>query len=223
MALPIDKTIQLKPEEEVLEVLREDVVPHLPKFGLLFLWFVTPFFFLFPLFRQGWIGVVLFFALVGSATIMSLRAYVRWSNTMLVLTDRRVIDVERRAFFDRVISEASYGHVEDVTYRVKGIVPTLFRYGDLRVHVAGSAADIEFRRVARPSRVHDLLNDLRETLPAKPAGQREQRLRAIAKGMTAEEIERMAAELRANEREEAMEGLYGKDGKVESQVKKLHA
>lgn len=168
MDFHIDKSIQLKPEEEVLEVVHEDVVPHLPRFLLLFLWFVIPFFFLFPLFRQGAVGVVIFFALVGSALVFSFRDYLRWSNTMLVITDRRIIDVERRAFFERVVSEIPYARVDDVTYRVKGLVPTLFRYGDVRVHAAGSGADIEFRRVARPSRVHDLIHDLRDA-PASRA------------------------------------------------------
>jgi len=210
MVFHIDKSIQLKPEEEVLEVVHEDVVPHLPRFGLLLLWFVIPFFFLFPLFREGWIGVAIFFALAGSAAVMFLRAYVKWANTVLVITDRRVIDVERRAFFDRLISETPFAHIDDVTYRVKGVVPTLFRYGDLRVHVSGAAADIEFRRVARPSRVHDLLNDLRDNAASGGAGsasggdRKEHTLKTLAKGMTMEQIERMAAEMRTRDREEAM-------------------
>ena len=158
----IDKTIQLKPEEDVLEVVHEDIVPHLPRFFLLFLWVVIPFFFLFPLFREGWVGVLVFGGLVGSATFFFLRAYVKWTNTVLIVTDRRVIDVERKAFLDRVISEISYPRIDEVSYRVKGILPTLFRYGDIRIQMSGSAADIEFKHAARPSRVHDLINDLRE-------------------------------------------------------------
>jgi hypothetical protein len=209
MGLHIDASIQLKPEEEVLEVVREDIVPHLPKFFLHILWFVTPFFFLFPLFREGWVGVLIFFGLVGTAAIVGLRAYVKWANTMLVVTDRRVIDVERRAFFDRIVSEAPYAHIEDVTYRVSGIVPTLFRHGDLRIHVAGTAADIEFRRAARPSRIHDLLNDLRSPSEGIRGDRREHTLKNLAKGMTMEQIERMAAEMRSREREEALEEMYG--------------
>lgn len=207
MAFRIDKAVQLKPEEEVLEVVHEDLVPRLPGFALLFVWFVIPFFFLFPLFREGWVGVLIFFALAGSAAVMAARAYVKWANTVLVLTDRRVIDVERRAFFDRVISETPYAHIDDVTYRVKGIAPTLFRYGDLRVHVAGSAADIEFRRVARPSRVHDLINDLRDSAETGAADRREHTLTRLAKGMTMEQIETMAAEMRRRERAEAAEAF----------------
>jgi len=208
MAFHIDKSVQLKPEEEVLETVHEDVIPHLPKFALLFLWFVVPFFFLFPLFREGWVGVFIFLALVGSAAVAGLRAYVKWSNTALVITDRRVIDVERRAFFDRVISETPYAHIDDVTYRVKGIIPTLFRYGDLRIHVAGAAADIEFCRVARPSRVHDLLNDLRDTAVSSSPDRREHKMKSLTDRMSLEEIERMAAEMRKREREDAIETLY---------------
>lgn len=204
----IDKSIQLKPEEEVLEVAHQDIVPHLPRFFLLFLWFVIPFFFLFPLFREGAVGVIFFFVLVGVAALFGLRAFVRWSNTVLIVTDRRVIDVDRRAFFDRVISEIPHAHIEDVTYRVKGIVPTLFRYGDVRVHAAGSAADIEFRRIARPSRIHDLINDLRDHVKAAPADRGERKLQAMAKDMSPEEIEEVASELRRRGRDESITELY---------------
>jgi len=162
MTSRIDARIKLKPGEEVLEVVREDMIPHIPRFSLLLLWFVIPFFFLFPLFHDGWVGILIFLALVISAAFVGLRSYVVWSNTVLILTDRRAIDVERRGFFDRIVSETSYTDIDDVTYHVKGIGPTLFRYGDLRVCVAGSAADIEFRRVPRPSRIHNLINDLRD-------------------------------------------------------------
>lgn len=207
----LDKHIQLKPEEEVLEVVHEDIIPHIPKLALLFLWFVTPFFFLFPLFREGAVGVFIFLALVGSAMIFSYRAFTKWANTLFVVTDRRVIDVERRAFFDRIISETPFHHIDDVSYRVKGIFPTLFRYGDVRLHIHGAAADIEFRRVARPSRIHDLINDLRETHLAADGGRKVHKLESLAKGLTMEEIERMAAELRRREREEAVKELYAGD------------
>ncbi len=166
----IDKAIQLKPAEDVLEVVHEDIVPHLPRFFVLFLWVVIPFFFLFPLFREGWVGVIIFLGLFGSATYFFLRAYVRWSRTVLIVTDRRVIDVERKAFFDREISEISYPRIDEVSYRVKGVFPTLFRYGHIRLHVSGSAADIEFKNAARPSRIHDLINDLREHSRTSPDG-----------------------------------------------------
>ncbi len=207
----IDKTIQLKPEEEVLEIVHEDIVPHLPRYTLFFLWFVAPFFFLFPLFREGAVGVFIFFGLIISACFFGFRSYTKWSNTTFILTDHRVIDVERRGFFDRVVSEILYRDIDDVTYRVKGIVPTMFRYGDIRVHVSGSGADIEFHHVARPSRIHDLINDLRETARTSPPDRKEHKLKSIAKGMTMEEIEQMAAEMRRKERESAVETLYKND------------
>ncbi len=156
----IEKMIHLKPHEEILQIVRESIVPHSGKFFLLGLWFLLPFFFLFPLLSAGTIGVVVFCLLVVTSTVVLWRASRSWSHTLFIITDRRVIDIDQRGFFDRIVTETVYDQIDEVTYRIKGVVPTIFRYGTIRLHLNGSA-DIEFIHVTRPSRVHDLLNDLR--------------------------------------------------------------
>ena len=81
---------------------------------------------------------------------------------MLIVTDKRVVDIDQRGFFDRIVTEASYAQIDEVSYRVKGFWSTVFRFGALRLDLAGSAADIQFGRIFRPSRIHNLINDLRE-------------------------------------------------------------
>lgn len=154
--------IQLKPHEEVLEVVRESIIPQIPRFSLLVLWFVLPFFFLFALFREGVMGVIIFLVVLLSAIFFLSRAVFRWSNTVLVVTDMRIVDIDQNGFFDRTVTEAVFKQIDEVNYRVKGFVPTIFRYGTVRIHMRGSAADIEFARMTRPARIHDLINDLRE-------------------------------------------------------------
>jgi len=158
----LEHVLLIKEGERVRALTKPHALTLVPGLTLALFLIVSPFFFLFPLFREGWVGVLIFLGLLGSATYFFSRAYVRWSNTVMIVTDRRVIDVERKAFFDREISEISYPRIDEVSYRVKGLFPTLFRYGSIRLHVAGTAADIEFKNAARPSRIHDLINDLRE-------------------------------------------------------------
>ncbi len=153
---------QLKPHEEILETVRESLVPHTMKIVLLFVWFVLPFFFLFPLFQEGIFGVVIFFLVLCSAVVVILRTYFRWTRTVLVVTDMRIVDIDQNGFFDRTVTEATYQQIDEVNYRVKGFFSTIFRYGTIRVHVRGSAADIEFKHILRPARIHDLINDVRE-------------------------------------------------------------
>ena len=155
------KFLELKAREEVLEVVHGVLTPRLPKFFLLVIWLVAPFFFLFPLWRQGTIGIVIFFLWLLSGFFLLFRQYLMWSRTVFVVTDGRVVDHEQKGLFHRVVTEARYEQIDEVSYHVKGIVPTLFRYGLVRLELHGASADIVVPRVARPAHITDLLNDLR--------------------------------------------------------------
>ncbi len=160
-ALMAKPAFELKPHEEILETVHQTLVPNTPRFALYVLWLVIPFFFLFPLFREGLGGVLVFLGLVISGGVMLLRRSMRWSGTVLVLTDKRIIDIDQRGFFDRIVTEVAYTQIDEASYRVKGFWATIFRYGSIRLDLNGSAADIQFDFVPRPARVHNLINDLR--------------------------------------------------------------
>lgn len=160
-----EKLIQLKPEEEILQVVHEAITPNIPRFIGFVVLLALPFFFLFPLFREGLFGVTIFFVVLIIGIVLTSRAFFKWSRTVLIVTDKRVVDHEQSGFFTRVITEARYKQLDEVICRIKGISPTLFRYGTVRMHLSGNAADIEFRRISSPERVTDLINDLREEYP----------------------------------------------------------
>jgi hypothetical protein len=155
------KFIELKPREEVLDVVHSSIVPHMGRLALLVIWLVLPFFFLFPLFRQGTFGIVVFFVWLLSGLILFFRAYARWAKTVFVVTDRRVIDCDQKGLFHRVVTEARYDQIDEVSYHIKGFLPTVFRFGMIRLQLHGSAADIQLEQVTRPHKVTDLINDLR--------------------------------------------------------------
>ncbi len=155
------KFLELKAREEVLEVVHGALTPRLPKFVLCGVLLVLPFFLLFPLWKQGTLGIVLFFLLLLSGVILLFRQYLKWSRTVFVITDQRVVDHEQKGFFNRVVTQARYDQMDEVSYQVKGIFPTLFRYGTVRLELHGASADIVVPHVVRPSHVTDLLNDLR--------------------------------------------------------------
>ena len=152
----------LKPHEEVLSVVRQSFIPNVWKFLGYGCWFLLPFFFLFPLVRSGMWGIIILLLLLVSGSFVLGRAYRRWSKTVLIVTDKRVVDIDQKGYFDRAVTEVPYGQIDEVSYRVKGFWATVFRYGYVRLDVSGAAADIQFERVYRPARVHNLINDLRE-------------------------------------------------------------
>lgn len=206
--MDVSKLFQLKPEEEVFEIIREDFAPHSLKFFLIGLWFVVPFFFLFPLFQIGIIGVIIFIVLIGSAFLIGLRSFRKWNNTVMIITDRRIVDVEQNGFFDRVVTEVSFPQIDEVSYRVKGFFPTILRIGVITVKTTGNAADIEFKRMRRPARLHDLINDLRETILDEKRERKKKQINDLAESMSMDEIKQLARQVRRKEQHEAMEEMF---------------
>ncbi len=157
-----DRLIKLKPREEILEVVHESALPQIPKFTFFIILLSLPFFLMFPLFREGTIGVIIFFVLLVVAVFLIWRAFYVWSRTFLLVTDRRIVDFNQEGLYARTITEARHYQVDDVAYRIKGFWKTIFRLGELEIKLQGNAADIEFYYVKRPARIADLLHDLRD-------------------------------------------------------------
>lgn len=155
------KYIELKAHEQVLDLVRASLLPKLWMFALTTIWTVLPFFFLFPLWRYGTWGIIAFFVWLASGLFILSRLYLMWARTVFLVTDMRVIDHDQRGFFYRIVTEARFEQIDEVSVQVKGIMATLFGYGTLRLKLHGAAADIEIERVKHPEHLADLMNDLR--------------------------------------------------------------
>lgn len=153
-----------KLNEAILLIVRESLVSKSGKLFLYAVWFLVPFFFLYPLFRMGMFGVVIFCLLVLSGLFLFWRAFRLWSHTLFVITDHRLIDIDQRGLFDRVVTESRFDHIDEVSYRMHGVMGTVFQYGTITVKMGGDAPDLLFEHVRKPGRVQNLLNDLRKTI-----------------------------------------------------------
>lgn len=207
----IHKRVQLKPNEEILEVVHESLIPHAPKFAFFLLLFLLPFLFLFPLMSKGFWGMLFFFLLLIVFGVLLWRQFFKWANTMLIITDKRVIDMNQKALFDREVSEAPYGRIDDVSYRVKGIAATICRFGHVHVKMAGEAADIQFARVKEPARIHSLIQDLRKVLEDEARTRKEEVLHELADEMSLEEVVEIKRERESEAQESALISLYEDD------------
>jgi uncharacterized membrane protein YdbT with pleckstrin-like domain len=152
-----------KPNEEVLMIVRQSLIPKSARLCLYAILFLVPFFFLYPLFRMGTIGIVLFFVLVVLGVVLFWQTFRKWSHTLFVITDHRVIDFDQRGVFDRVVTESNFDQIDEVSYRMHGIMSTLFRYGTVTLALHGTNTDLMFQHIRNPARVQNLLNDLRKT------------------------------------------------------------
>ncbi|OIP80740.1 hypothetical protein COW94_04700 [Candidatus Peregrinibacteria bacterium CG22_combo_CG10-13_8_21_14_all_44_10] len=65
--------------------------------------------------------------------------YIKWLNEeldLIIVTNKRVINLDQVAFMERTVSESTLGQIQDVKGIEKGILSTLLHYGNLEIHTA---------------------------------------------------------------------------------------
>lgn len=153
--------VQLDQEEEVVGIVRRSFLAEFPRFVFALVWLLLPFFFLFPLLQLGMFGVVFMAVLLFSGLYYAVRQWVTWRYTMLLITDRRVIDVDQLGVFERTVSELDLEVITDVVHAPQGIIRRLFRIGAVRVETTKAHLfDLEISDVKRPKQVCELILDV---------------------------------------------------------------
>lgn len=106
---------------------------------------------------------VYFFALTlfyGFAWIISA---IEWSNYYLdifTVTNKRLMNIQQRGLFHRVVSEVELEHIQDITSTINGPLQTLFDFGDLQIQTASEENKILPRSIPHPVQVRRKIMEL---------------------------------------------------------------
>ncbi len=86
--------------------------------------------------------------------------FIDYYYDLLIVTDRRLLDIDQNSLFSRNISELALEQVEDVSSPTSGILQTLFDFGDVVVQTAGAKEKFTFKGVYRPRQITEIILDL---------------------------------------------------------------
>lgn len=79
-----------------------------------------------------------------------------------VITNDRILNIEQHALFGRTMSEMDLYKVQDATSDIKGILPTLFNYGNVHIQTAGQKERFVFEQISDPHKIRDIILNLAE-------------------------------------------------------------
>lgn len=152
----------LKPGEELWQVHKRHGLTY-------FLWWIAgfvlvlaAFFFLWPLFRMGGWGIVIFLVLLLVGAGIVVRTIRLWNGNLLLLTSQRVIDISRSGFFGETISEMPFYDIQDVSWARKGFWATIWRYGAVQLVSAGGAVRLLFPNLIKPANIATQIAGLKD-------------------------------------------------------------
>lgn len=92
--------------------------------------------------------------------LISFFIWVDYHLDVWVITSGRIINIEQKSLFRREISELDYGHVQDATSEISGIVQTALNYGNVTIQTAGSMGQFEFHNIAEPEKIKSMVMHL---------------------------------------------------------------
>jgi CRP-like cAMP-binding protein/uncharacterized membrane protein YdbT with pleckstrin-like domain len=97
-------------------------------------------------------GIVLLLALLDTGWLIW--EIEDWRNDTFQLTDRYVIDIDRRPFgFGESRKQAELSNVQNVNSDRPNFIATVFNYGNVVIETAGATNDIIFENVSNPNRI----------------------------------------------------------------------
>jgi len=99
-------------------------------------------------------GVLLFFEMLWVFLFFTLADYYL---DIWTVTNRRLIFIELHGLFQRTVASLDFENIQDISTQVYGIIPTLMKYGNMRVQSAGTAGAFVFKQIGRPDAVKDFI------------------------------------------------------------------
>lgn len=170
--------IKFEEGEKIEKIVRRHYFVILPTIMLMVLLALAPIFFiqiilsdLFPLQEvlksniQNFISEWKVFGFSIWLLILWVIFFIEWTDYYLdiwILTDRRIIDVEQKGFFNREVTSLSYGRIQDITVETRGIMETFFKFGTLHVQTAGSSREIVINNAHYPEDARSLMLQLQQ-------------------------------------------------------------
>jgi len=93
-------------------------------------------------------------------TAFVLESFLTWLFNVNIITDERIVDIDFHNLIYKEVSDCKIDNIQDVTYKMGGVVRTIFNYGDVYVQTAAEVPAFEFLAVPKPSKVARVLQDL---------------------------------------------------------------
>lgn len=76
---------------------------------------------------------------------------------VLVITNKRIVDIEQKSLFARTVSTVRFDRIQDITVEVHGLIPTMLHFGTLRIQTAGEEREFVIKNIHNPYAVKDFI------------------------------------------------------------------
>ena len=85
---------------------------------------------------------------------------INWYFNIGIITNKQVVDVDFNALLFRNVTRTELNHIEDISVKVTGFIPSIFDYGNIFIQTAGTETNTEFINVPHPAKAAHIIQDI---------------------------------------------------------------
>lgn len=164
MSKRLIKKINLQGNELIIDIIRPSLWHFLGQMAVATILLLLPFFLIYPLFSYGVWGLATFSLILILALVLICRLKLIYDYNALIITDKRMVDIEQLGFFNSVCTVILYSKIREVNYQSKGFLAALFRLGNIRISLINDDNSfIELTAIKYPSLVVSKIIKQRES------------------------------------------------------------
>lgn len=92
-------------------------------------------------------------------TYMAFYAIIDYYLDVWIITNQRIVSIEQRGLFHRIVIEVRYSQIQDITSVVSGLIPTYFQFGDIRIQTAAERERMILKQITHPIETRRIISD----------------------------------------------------------------
>jgi len=186
--MSLSSKINLAPDEEIVAIFRRHHGAHFWTYFFGFGFLFASAFFLFYLTKQGYWGIALLAICVVLGLFLIFRAWFLTTRNRLVLTDLRLVDIDRSGWLDETVSAVRLSQIADAYVHRRGMRCALFNCGTLAIETKTGASFVA-ECLFQPQAAQDLITRTRSGLEKQNDSQDNQKeLEKIIKQLGEDEL-----------------------------------
>lgn len=92
-----------------------------------------------------------------SSILYGVHQTIVWYMDCFIITDRRIIDIDQKSFFKRVVAEVGIDNIQEAIYEINGPLEAILNFGTVKIKTASSGSMIGMEQIPNPARVKNLI------------------------------------------------------------------
>ncbi len=172
--------VELTPDETILRIVHRHIYSFVDDmFGIL-LFFALPLIFAVLMIYfvptsiqqsifQGNPNIGIIFIALTGALVAWMYAWWRWTDyflNVIVISNERIYEIKQRGFFRREVGSFGLDRIQNITTTQKGVIATMFNFGDLYIETAGENENLNMLTIPNPSELKQFINELQDHFKA---------------------------------------------------------